>query len=271
MRATVVVDNIGNETIKGEWGLCIYIEYGTDKVLLDTGSSGLFIENGNKLHIPLKDINYAVLSHAHYDHANGMRQFFQINDRAKFYLRDACAENCYAGNWIFKKYIGLPKGILAEYKDRIVFASGDYTLTEGIRLIPHKTQGLAAIGRREHMYRKEKVCRWSPDDFAHEQSLVFDTPEGIVIFNSCSHGGADSIINEVAATFPEKKLLALIGGFHLFNKPAEEVRALAKRIKETGIQYVYTGHCTGKKSYMILKDELGDTVQQLKTGLVMEF
>lgn len=121
------------------------------------------------------------------------------------------------------------------------------------------------------MYRKEKVCRWSPDDFAHEQSLVFDTPEGIVIFNSCSHGGADSIINEVAATFPEKKLLALIGGFHLFNKPAEEVRALAKRIKETGIQYVYTGHCTGKKSYMILKDELGDTVQQLKTGLVMEF
>lgn len=271
MRATVVVDNIGTDAIPGEWGLCIYIEYGNDKVLLDTGSSGLFLENGNKLHIPLEDIDHAVLSHAHYDHANGMRQFFQVNDKANFYLRDACAENCYAGVWLFKKYIGLPKGILTEYQDRIVLVSGDYKLSEGISLIPHKTRGLAAIGKREHMYRKERSCRWSPDDFAHEQSLVFDTPEGMVIFNSCSHGGADCIINEVAATFPDKRILALAGGFHLFQRTPEEVRALAKRIKETGIQYIYTGHCTGKKAYAILKDELGDIVQQLRVGFVMEF
>lgn len=271
MRATVVVDNIGNDLIKGEWGLCIYIEYGGKKVLLDTGSSGLFMENAEKLHISLADIDYAVLSHAHYDHANGMRPFFQVNDRAKFYLRDACGENCYAKKWIVKKYIGLPKGILSEYKDRIVQVSGDYVIAEGISLIPHKTQGLGAIGERENMYIKEKNFRWVPDDFAHEQSLVFDTPEGMVIFNSCSHGGADRIINEIAATYPDKKMLALIGGFHLFNKSGEEVRSLAGRIRETGIRYVYTGHCTGKRAYQLLKDELGDIVRPLKVGAVLEF
>lgn len=108
---------------------------------------------------------------------------------------------------------------------------------------------------------------WEPDDFSHEQSLVFETEEGLVIFNSCSHGGADNIINEVKATFPDKKVKAIIGGFHLYEKPKKEVRELAKRIKNTGIQEVYTGHCTGKKAYRVLKEELGDMVHQLNVGL----
>lgn len=270
MKATVIVDNISDNSIKGEWGLSIYIEYEEKKILLDSGASSLFVENASKLNIPLQDVNYAVLSHAHYDHANGMRQFFIINDRAKFYVRDACAENCYAKKWIFRKYIGMPKGILKKNNDRIVYVTGDYIVTEGVSLIPHKTKGLSEIGIRENMYLKRKGG-WMPDDFSHEQSLVFDTPKGLVIFNSCSHGGAANIINEVATTYPNKKVLALIGGFHIYNKTEEEVRILARKIKETGIEYVYTGHCTGKKSYMILKEELGDVVRQLKVGFVMEF
>ena len=271
MKATIVVDNIGNDVMKGEWGLCIYIEYGDDKILLDVGSSKLFIKNASKLSIPLADVRYGILSHGHYDHANGMEPFFQINDKAKFYLRDKCAENCYAKKWIFKKYIGVPKGILNKYKDRIIYASGDYKIAEGISLIPHKGPGLSIIGEREHMYIKEEGGNWSPDDFGHEQSLVFETPKGMVVFNSCSHGGAVSVINEVASVFPDKKVLALIGGFHLYNKSEAEVRSLAGKIKETGIQYIYTGHCTGKKSFSVLKEELGDMIQQLKVGLVMEF
>lgn len=271
MKAHVIVDNIGTETLKGEWGLCIYIEYHNQKLLLDTGSSGLFLDNAEKLGLSLEDIDYAVLSHAHYDHANGMEQFFQKNPKAKFYLRDACGENCYKNLLFFKKYIGLPKGILTKYEDRIVYASGDFTIAEGIRLLPHTTPGLAQKGKKENMYIKGKNGKWQPDDFAHEQSLVLDTPRGLVLFNSCSHGGADCVIKEAAAAFPGKKILALIGGFHLFNKSEETVRDLARRIRETGIQYIYTGHCTGQKPYEILKEELGDMVGQLKAGLVMEF
>lgn len=270
MKAIVIVDNIGNDNIKGEWGLCIHIQYEDKQILLDAGGSDLFAKNAKKMGIPLEKIDYAVLSHAHYDHSNGMEQFFTINDHAKFYLRDACRENCYGKKWIFHKYIGLHKGILKNYQDRIALASGDYTLSEGIYLIPHKTEGLEAIGRNESMYLREGHT-WRPDDFSHEQSLVFDTPNGLVIFNSCSHGGADNIINEVAATFPDKKVLALVGGFHLFNKSEQTVRDFAVRVRDTGIKHIYTGHCTGKRAYGILKEELGDTVQQLKVGLVMEF
>ncbi|MCQ4023206.1 MULTISPECIES: MBL fold metallo-hydrolase [unclassified Ruminococcus] len=270
MKATVIVDNIKNDGIPGEWGLSIYIEYNGKKILLDTGASNLFVKNARKLNISLKDIDLAVLSHAHYDHANGMRDFFEINDKALFYLQDGCAENCYAGKWIFHKYIGIPKGVLATYKNRIVYTSGDYEISDGISLIPHKTAGLENIGKREGMYQRT-TDGWVPDNFSHEQSLVFDTPEGLVIFNSCSHGGVANIINEVAKTYPQKKVLALIGGFHIFNKPESKVREFAKDIKNTGIKYLYTGHCTGKKSFKILKEELGDIVRQFKVGLVMEF
>lgn len=270
MRATVVVDNRKNGDIQGEWGLCIYIEYEDQKILLDVGASELFVENAKKLGVSLKDIDMAVLSHAHYDHANGMEAFFQNNDKAKFYLRETCDENCYFKKWFITKYIGIPKHILAKYPDRIVLAKGDTKLCEGVYLIPHKTEGLSEIGKREKMYQ-HRDRKWYPDDFSHEQSLVFETQKGLVIFNSCSHGGAVNIINEVAATFPDKKVYALIGGFHLFNKPVSEVQALGKKIRDTGIAYVCTGHCTGGKAYAALQEELGDKLHQLQVGLVMEF
>lgn len=270
MRATVVVDNRKNGDIQGEWGLCIYIEYEDQKILLDVGASNLFARNAEKLGISLKKVDMAVLSHAHYDHANGMEAFFQNNDKAKFYLRETCDENCYFKKWFITKYIGIPKHILAKYPDRIVFAKGDMKLCEGVYLIPHKTEGLSEIGKREKMYQ-HRDRKWYPDDFSHEQSLVFETQKGLVIFNSCSHGGAVNIINEVAATFPDKKVYALIGGFHLFNKPVSEVQALGKKIRDTGIAYVCTGHCTGGKAYAALQEELGDKLHQLQVGLVMEF
>ena len=112
--------------------------------------------------------------------------------------------------------------------------------------------------------------KWRPDDFSHEQSLVFDAEDGLVIFNSCSHGGADNIINEVKAAFPGEKIKAIIGGFHLFTRREEEVRELARSIRATGIQQVYTGHCTGDRAYAVLSDELGDMIHQLSCGLVIE-
>lgn len=270
MKATVIVDNISSGAIPGEWGLCIFIEYEDKKILLDTGASALFANNADQLNLSLRDIDIAVLSHAHYDHANGMRKFFEVNDKAKFYLRSSCAENCYFKKWIFHKYIGISKGVLSEYQDRIVYASGKYDICEGISLIPHHTPGLHAVGEREKMYQKRNG-KWYPDDFSHEQSLVFKTAHGLVAFNSCSHGGAVNIIHEVASAYPGEKVFALIGGFHVFNKPDNEVRALAKMIRDTGIEYVCTGHCTGKRAYGILKEELGDVLHQLEVGLTMEF
>lgn len=269
MRATILVDNISSGELCGEWGLSVYIEYQGKNILLDTGASTLFLKNAKMLGKDMENVDFAVLSHAHYDHADGMHDFFACNQKASFYLREGCAENCYKKKWFFRKYIGLPKGILEENKERIVFVRGDETLCPGVALVPHKTAGLEKMGRKNHMYVKTKNG-WRADDFSHEQSLVLETQKGLVIFNSCSHGGADHIIQEVQKTYPGQKIYALVGGFHIYDKSEEEIRELAGSIRDTGICEIYTGHCTGGRGYHVLKDELGDMVHRLKVGLVIE-
>lgn len=269
MKATVLIDNIAKDKLKGEWGLSIFIEHEDKRILLDTGASSNFLSNANSLSIPLSKVDYAVLSHAHYDHADGMDSFFKENSKAKFYLSSECKENCYGKRWIFSKYIGIKKGTMEKYKDRIVYVKGDKVLSPGVSIVSHKTKGLEARAKADGLCIKQGG-KLRLDNFAHEQSLVIDTNKGLVIFNSCCHGGADTIITEVQKSYPNKKIYALVGGFHLYRASENEVVSLAERIKKTGIERIYTGHCTGKKAFDILKRELGDKAQQLCVGLVIE-
>ena len=83
LKIYVLVDNTDGPDIKGEWGLSFYIVYKGKTVLLDAGLSPLFAVNAEKMGIDLNSVDYAVLSHAHDDHANGLERFFELNDHAK--------------------------------------------------------------------------------------------------------------------------------------------------------------------------------------------
>lgn len=269
MHATILIDNLTKNNLSPEWGLSVYIEYGQYKILLDTGASGRFLKNADAMGIDLSQVDCGVLSHAHYDHADGMGDFFACNSKAVFFLRESAGENCYGKKWYFHKYIGIHRGFLKTYRDRIKYVTGNYEILPGVTLVPHSTQGLEEIAKRVNLYVKEGK-RLQPDSFTHEHSLVFDTEKGLVIFSSCSHGGADNIIREIEAAFPGKQLYAMLGGFHLYKSSEEEVRALAERIRKTGIQRIYTGHCTGKEAFRILKEELEDCAEQIYTGMEIE-
>lgn len=270
MKIKVVIDNISKNTLLKEWGLCIYIEHNQQKFLLDSGSSTKFAKNAQSLGIDLSQIDFGILSHAHYDHSNGMTKFFKMNKTAPFILRHGSGENCYHHVfWIINKYIGIKKGCLKKYAKRITFAEGNYQIADGVFLLPHSTDGLEQIGKRAKLYIKENK-HIVPDSFKHEQSLIFDTDKGLVIFNSCSHGGADNIIKETSAAFPDKKIYGIIGGFHLFHLPDSAVRDFASRVEETGIKHIITGHCTGQRAFEILREELGDKVLQMYSGMEIE-
>lgn len=269
-KITVVVDNIAANGLGGEWGLAILINFRGKHILVDAGASDLFLTNMAKLGLEVSDVDCAVLSHAHYDHANGMPGFFRANRKAKFYLQQGAQEDCYAKWLFFRRYIGMPRQVLTDFDSRIVRVSGKYALLPGAWLLGHSTPGLAAVGTREHMWRRTPGG-WRPDDFAHEQSLVLETDKGLVIVNSCSHGGAVNIVNEVKAAFPGQPVYGIIGGFHLYNKKSAEVRAVAEALRDTGVQYVCTGHCTRERAYSVMETVLGDRLHQLKCGLEMTF
>ncbi len=269
MRITVISDNIGCGDLKGEWGLSFFIEFCGKRYLLDTGGSDLFISNAKKLGIDISGVDHAVLSHAHYDHSLGMEAFFRINSRADFFVSPNARENCYGGLGLLSRYIGLPKGILSAYRARIRTPEGISEIDKDVFVVPHSTAGLAKIGRKSHLFVR-RGWRYVPDDFAHEQSLVFRTSDGLVVFNSCSHSGADIVIDEVGRAFPGENVKVYIGGLHLFRLSEKRVREIAGKIKDTGVGRIITGHCTGEKAFAILQSCLGDAVEQFSCGKVIE-
>lgn len=269
MTVTVLSDNIGCGSLKGEWGLAFHIEFGGKRYLLDTGGSDLFLTNARQLGIDISEVDCAILSHAHYDHSKGMEAFFDVNTKADFFVSPNARENCYGGLGFLSRYIGLPKGVLSAYKDRIKMPEGISQIDENVFVVPHSTEGLSGIGRKSHLYVR-RGWRYVPDDFSHEQSLVLREEDGLVIFNSCSHSGADVVMEEVGRAFPGEGVKAYLGGLHLFRMNDGEVREIADKIRKAGINKVITGHCTGDKAFAVLKSCLGDAIDQFHCGMVIE-
>ena len=269
MKITVLIENSAPEGLAAEWGLSLHIEHAGKNYLLDAGSTAIFAENAKALGIDLKKVDAAVLSHAHYDHSGGLDAFCTMNERALVYIRQTTAENCYSWHKRFPKYIGVQKGVLKRWADRFVRVDGRFSIAPGISLLPHEDDALKAKGKAAQMYVRKGLLLF-PDEFHHEQSLVFEVDAGIVIFSSCSHSGVDSILDEIARAYPGKPVLAMVGGLHLFRTPPREVRLLAERLTKMGAPQLYTGHCTGDAAMEILSEILPGRVHAMSTGMKFE-
>lgn len=269
MKATVLVDNIPQGGLYAQWGLSIYIEYNNKNILLDFGATDLMFQNADSLGKDIKAVDMAVLSHCHYDHSGGMERFLKENQKAPLFVR-SLQETCHAKKPFKKKrYNGIPKGVLGAFSERVFAKKGKTQIDQGVYLLDHK-RPMALKGLQSNLFTKKGPFLLA-DDFSHEQSLIFETEKGLVIFNSCCHSGANIVIKEAMEAFPNQKIRALIGGFHLFEKRDRQVKKLAKKIEATGIDLICTGHCTGEKAYGILKEYLGEKCTHFYTGLVLEF
>jgi len=71
---TVLVDNtaIRDRDLCSEAGLSFLLETGGKKILFDTGLSGMFLTNAEKMGISFRDLDFLILSHGHLDHPGGL-------------------------------------------------------------------------------------------------------------------------------------------------------------------------------------------------------
>ncbi|MDO5145664.1 MAG: MBL fold metallo-hydrolase [Eubacteriales bacterium] len=278
MKVHILVENTSCGECAGEHGLSLYIEHEGKNYLIDTGATGLFSENAEKMGVDLAEIDEAFLSHAHYDHSGGFREFFAQNQKAKVYLQEACKKKYYYKiTESAKKYIGIPADILDIYEDRFVYVDGYRKLGDGVFICPHTTPQLWERGRRAHMFGILDATI-TADDFAHEQTIVFEEKGGLYLFNSCSHGGVENVIEEIKAQFPGKVIKAFFGGFHMMgakgvdscNFTEEEVKQVGSTLLRTSGAVFYTGHCTGNVAGVWLKEVMGDRFKPFHSGMEVE-
>ena len=254
MKVAVLMENTKcDPDLTCEHGLSLYIEANGIRILFDTGQTGAFAKNGEKLGIDLPDVDFCVLSHGHYDHGGGLSRFLKINEKAKIYASPYAFDQHYHGK---EKNIGLDQSLPRE---RFVFVSGKRELAPGIVIDPcgERTENAGDQG----MYVVENG-RWEPETFRHEQYLLITEGQKRYLFSGCSHRGAAHI----AAGFRPD---VFIGGFHL-SKVEDEPALLAAAQALAKLDTIYyTGHCTGQRQYESLKTVLGQRLRALSTGMVL--
>jgi 7,8-dihydropterin-6-yl-methyl-4-(beta-D-ribofuranosyl)aminobenzene 5'-phosphate synthase len=85
MRITIVYDNNANAGLKSGWGFSCLIE-AKEKILFDTGDSGDdLIYNLKQLNFEPESITAVVISHDHWDHTGGLKEFLKLNNNAKVF------------------------------------------------------------------------------------------------------------------------------------------------------------------------------------------
>lgn len=283
MKIHVLIENTTDSDLQCEHGLSLYIEYQDKKILLDAGSTDVFAENARQMGTDLGAVDMAFLSHGHYDHSGGFGAFIRENKSAPVYAMEQVIGGYYSTSGGNLHGIGIPSEVMQELKERFAFVTDVIKVSEGITLVPHSTPGLEQIGERAGLYVQKGSALNSnivPDDFAHEMSVVFETGAGLVICNSCSHGGVQNIVEEVQRALPGQKIYAYIGGLHMKGRkdgeeiciyPEKEVKALTEYIRDAGIEVLLTGHCTGEPAIALLEKYMeGVQLMRLCTGTVYD-
>lgn len=253
---TLVENTCCHGDLTCEHGLSLYIETKNHRILFDAGQTGAFADNAQKLGIDLSRVDFAVLSHGHYDHGGGLKRFFEINQTAPVYLSRHGFTKCYNAN---QKYIGLDP-TLAD-SPRLRYVDDRLRLGEGITI--------RSGSMRQH-FPAESFGQWvldngrpRKDDYAHEQYLMIREGGKTVCISGCSHRG---VLNIVRWFQPD----VLVGGFHFMKLDPQTgdepfLELAAKELLSHPTVY-YTGHCTGEKAYAFLKEKMGDRLHSLSTG-----
>jgi 7,8-dihydropterin-6-yl-methyl-4-(beta-D-ribofuranosyl)aminobenzene 5'-phosphate synthase len=275
MKVTTLIENRPNNKDRrlwSEWGLSLHIAFKGHSILFDTGMSDKFARNAKHLSIDITSVDTAVLSHHHFDHAGGLRRFFELNSSAKVHFGQVPLGECYATIFGFvKKYVGLEKTLMRDYGDRFK------TVTEPLEVLPDVFVFPHILGNhpkpKGKLYLK-KGGSFTLDDFTHELVMAIKENGKLVVFTGCSHNGILNMVDTVAREFKGDPIKAVIGGFHLVASPPlnfmaaskHEVEDLARSVLSYPVEMTYTGHCTGKKAFPILKTVMGERLSDMQTG-----
>lgn len=230
----ILYDDIGYDTtIIPAYGFSCFIHYDNKNILFDTGTEGkILLENMYKCGISPDSVEIVVISHNHYDHLGGLKDFFNENPDISIYMSKEVFPNASANA------VNQIKSTVNLVKDKIV-------PVEDLNNIYKISENIYSTG-----FFGDRVP---------EQSLILDTDKGIIIITGCAHQGIVNVIRRAKENF-NKPVFSVFGGFHLMNKSQSEIEQIIKEFKDMGVINCTPMHCTGQTASEIIKSRFGNTL-----------
>lgn len=229
---TILYDNYKyEEGYKNSWGFSCLIEGAGPTILFDTGSKdGYLMHNFKAAGKDPRKVDMIILSHNHWDHTGGLTEFLESKTGIDVFM---------------------PRSFPAEFQKGIHSQGAHPVLVSQARKITDNVWTTGEMGI-------EIV----------EQSLVIQTPGGLVVITGCAHPGIEDIV-EKAVEIKGEKILLVMGGFHLLQTDIDAVKHIAREFKDMVIQYVAPTHCSGDGTIKVFHDIFGEQYLTGGTGRVI--
>ena len=258
-------------------GLAFFIQarIGDDKVtlLMDTGPSPeVLLFNADKMGLSMEDVNVIVLSHGHYDHTGALYETLkQIKKRVPIIAHPKVFEPKLA-IMPYMRLIGAPVtisdlesagGVPVLVSDPVKIADGIMTTGEVPRISAfEKVKGLWTVHNQ----------RFIEDKMDDDQSLIIEIEDkGLVVVSGCAHAGIINTIIHAQKIAGNRRVHAVLGGFHLWNSDNTSLQATVGELKKLNPKFLGPCHCTGKKAVKKIAEAFGDRYHPIHSGDSIKF
>jgi len=273
LKVTILSTMLADQGI-GEWGFAALVESDGHRILVDTGARPeTVLSNARELHVDLGDVSEVILTHNHDDHVGGLltlrREFMKQNPKA--------LSIAHVGKGIF--YSRPQEG--GKEGNPMIALRGEYEAVGGkfiehdqpVELFPGAwLSGPVPRTYPEHNWSVKGKVK-TPDGLVEDtipedQSLILNTPKGLVMVTGCGHAGVINILTFAEKQFPGTPVYAVIGGLHLFPATDQQIDWTADKLKGFGLSYLVGAHCTGINSVYQIRQRLGLARQSAVVGAV---
>lgn len=275
LRITTLIENMPSDDgdLLYEHGLSLFIEFGDKKILMDTGQSGDYLKNAARLNKSVKDIDYFIVSHGHYDHSGGVIQTIaELNSNTNMYVGEEFFCSKYKvledgsykfnGNGFSKKEIDSSLVKLNEVCDDIKYISENIILFKNFS---HENK----FEKMNPKFVVDDNGKMVLDDFPDEIVLGLITSKGLVVITGCSHIGIVNILSTIYKRM-NMPIYAVLGGTHLVAADENRINETILALRRMHIQYVAVSHCTGELGIEMMKGAFGMNFIRNNTGHIFE-
>ena len=266
---TLVEDAASGTGLCGEHGLSLWTEYGDQRILFDTGQTGLLLKNAKLLGADVARTDAIVLSHGHYDHTGGLAAVLDIAPRAIVYVHPAALWPKFVRKGAETRAIGMSDStrevICAHAQDeRVVWTEEPTKVMPGFFVtgqVPRNAD-FEDVGGSFFIDENCEKADILPDD----QAMFFHTSGRLIVLLGCSHAGVVNTLDYIVKLSGDKHIYGVVGGMHLLSASQERIERTISVFHKYGVQRIGLAHCTGADATQQIRNAFPDRCFMCSTG-----
>jgi len=274
VKITIVCENSVGRAIPaiGEHGFACWIENDGKQYLVDSGQGLGIINNVQVLGLSFDKLNALVLSHGHYDHADGLGPVLRRTKEIDVFAHPDIFSPRYSKSGQSLRFVGI-----SHRRELLETLGANFKFTPEFEQVAPNLYVTGQVPRSnnfevgdKNLVQRTATGEYVSDPFNDDMAVALDTPRGLLVVLGCAHAGIINTLDHICQKFNRNQIYAVVGGTHLGPVSAAQFDATVTALKKFDIQKFGVSHCTGQTRAAMLRNEYGKKFFFGSVGAVLE-